>query len=365
MSVIDWFKGQIHTYATHLVYAEIPLDHQSPAVQDVTLVAERHYFRIWLAEMFLKDDTKLFREFVPVVHSAVRLQFAQAAAQELPYVAGPQSVGLGTTLGRGVQLNHALTNLLPYRGGTVAISAALVAYKQKDFLRGFVDALQGVSGLLNVGQLSAVLKVADGVIGGIQDLLGAGDKSVHLMYFQAFGGATAGGGSSLRSGYTAIINADAAKFPKDKLYVKNSQLCLGDSLAAAQPLQGYDYMLLRTEAATDRDDFLSFDAFAQLLNDAVREGAKDRAAGDAIIQAATFTAWSSPDLTVTDRIRIAKALKQQYEAILGAGEAEPPAKAAASLSEAAAAVSVDEVESLAESLTDDEPPSFAEFSESL
>src|SRR4029450_6042469 len=131
-------------------------------------------------------------------------QFADKPAQELPYVAGPQSVGIGNTLGQGVQLNHALTNLLPYRGGMVSVSTALLAYKHRDFLDGLLSVGHTISSLLNVGQLSTALKVLDGTIDATQSLLGAGDKDVHLVYFQSFGGKALEGGVALKSGYTAM-----------------------------------------------------------------------------------------------------------------------------------------------------------------
>ncbi len=323
MGLMSWFQDLSRSEAHHLVLAPIPPERQDPPVKEVTLLAEKHYFRVWLAEMFLRDDGHLFRNFVPVVHSVVRLQFADKPAQELPYVAGPQDLGLGTTtLGRGVQINHALTNLLPFRGGRVSISAGLFAYKSKDFFQGLSQVLHDVTGLLNVGQLSTVLKVVDTAVVGFQNLLGAGDKDVHLLYYQGYGGDTPNGGTSLRSGYVAIINTDEAAFDKNKLFVKRSRLCYGDAIASAKPLNGYDYMLLRIEATEGRDDFLTFDTFSKLLNDAIREGNKDRATGDAIIDTAVVAAWSSPDLTVTDRYRIAKALRDMYE------QALPPSRPA-------------------------------------
>jgi hypothetical protein len=312
MSVSDWFERLFRKEAVHFVYAPIPASRQDNPVPEVQVQAEKHYFRFWLSEMFLNDDRRLFREYVPVVHSTVRLQFGQKAAQELPYVAGPQDVGLGSTLGKGVQLDHALTNLLPFRGGMVALAAALVAYKQKDFFQGFMEVLHDVSGLLNVGQLSATLKVVDGAVDGIQSLLGAGEKDVHLLYYKGFGGENAAGGAPLQSGYTAVFRADARKFDPTQLWVKNRQLHYGPSMASAQPLVGYDYMLIRIEAAIARDDFLSFEQFGKLLKDAIREGLSDRAKGDAIIQTALVTAYDSPDLTNADRLRVAKALKQEY-----------------------------------------------------
>jgi hypothetical protein len=322
VSISDWLQRLWKKEAQHYVYASIPPQRQDSPLQEVTLQAEQHYLRLWLSESFLADDRRLFREYVPVVHSAVRLQFASNPAQELPYIAGPQNVGLGTTLGKGVQLNHPLTNLLPFKGGTVSLSTALLAYKQKDFFQGFVEVLHDVSGLLNVGQLSSTLKIVEGAVDGIQNLLGAGDKDVHLIYFQSFGGATSTGGVSLKSGYTAVIRAAANRFNKNKLFVKDSQLHYGNDLASSRPLEGYDYMLLRTEASQTRDDFLGFEDFAKLLTQAIQEGTKDRAAGDQIIQAAQIAVWSAPDFTNTDRVRVAKALKQEYVTAIGGGTEE-------------------------------------------
>src|SRR5262249_52291121 len=131
MSLVDYLKGLWQGDANHWVIAEIPADHTDASVAVEPIVAEDHYVRLWLSEMFLKNDRKLFREFQPVVHSSVRLTYG-SSTKELPYVAGPQDLGLGeNTLGQGVRLDHRLTNLLPFNGGSVDISAALVAYKDK------------------------------------------------------------------------------------------------------------------------------------------------------------------------------------------------------------------------------------------
>lgn len=335
MSMADSLQRLFKREAEHLVYAQIDSDHVEGGIDSTVLSAEQHYFRVWLSEAFLADDRRLFRTFVPVVHSNVRLLFGTNATQELPYVAGPQNVGLGTTLGRGVQLNHALTNLLPFRGGSVSIAAALLAYKDKDFFSGFLSVLNQVSGLLNVGQLSTTLKVVEGTVDGIQSLLSAGDKDVHLIYFQGFGGTNTDGGSAMKAGYTAVVRAPARKLDPKSLYVKDGRLHKGSSLADCRPLDGYDYMLLRTEVATTRDDYLAFDEFKKLLFDAVKAGATDPNAGREIIRTAQVVAWASPDLTNADRIRIAKAISLEYEEAIGA----TPSKISRSFAEPAAAES--------------------------
>lgn len=322
MSMADSLQRLFKRESQQLVYAEIDSNHVEGGIEPTALSAEQHYFRVWLSEAFLADDRRLFRTFVPVVHSNVRLVFGSNATQELPYVAGPQNVGIGTTLGKGVQLNHPLTNLLPFRGGAVSIAAALLAYKEKDFFSGFLSVLNQVSGLLNVGQLSTTLKVVEGTVDGIQSLLAAGDKDVHLVYFQGFAGTGPGGGSPIKAGYTAIVRAPTQKLDSKALFVKAGRLHKGSSLENCQPLDGYDYMLLRTEVATTRDDYLAFDEFKKLLFDAVKTGSQDPDAGREIIRTAQVVAWASPDLTNADRVRIAKAISIEYEKAIGASSTE-------------------------------------------
>jgi hypothetical protein len=329
MSLSDWFQSLWKKQAEHYVYATIPPERQQPRVEPVRLQAEKHYLRLWLSESFLADDRRLFREYVPVVHSSVRLQFANNPAQELPFVAGASSLGMGTTLGKGVQLNHALTNLLPFRGGTVAIATALFAYKQKDFFQGFLDVLNEVSGLLNVGQLSATLQVASGAVDGIQSLLGAGEKDGHLLYFQQFGGAAAEGGSPLVSGYQAIIRARAGQFDVAKLWVRDGRLLIGDSADGAKPLEGYDYMLLRVEAADRRDDFLGFPEFSHLLAKAIEKGISNEDEGRKVLETAQIAVWASPDLTQADRARVAIALRDEFRAAVSGTKAVAPGAAPA------------------------------------
>lgn len=321
MSLIDWFTNLFVQEAKHYVYTPVASD-----VERIVFQEGQHYFRLRLAEMFLKDDRKLFRKYVPVVSSVVSMQFGSTAAQQLPNVAGPLALNLNeNSLGQGVELNYALTNLVPYRGGTVSVSAALLAYVSKDYFQPFITLANNVAGLLTIGQLSATLKVVDSAVGGIQDLLNGGDKEIRLVYHNEYAGADNLGGVSLTSGHFAVINADAGKFSTDKLLVKNSQLYSGDDPASAKPLTGYDYMLFSVEAALYRDDFRYFTEYNSLLYAAIEKGMTDKAEGDAVIRAGMLAIFKSDDLTYVDKTRVAAALKAEYEERLSLqGEPQGP-----------------------------------------
>ncbi|HWR09356.1 hypothetical protein [Sporomusa sp.] len=309
MSLLDWFANLFAKEARHYVFTPVTSD-----VEKLVFQEGQHYFRLRLAEMFLKDDRKLFRKYVPVVSSVVSLQFGSNAAQQLPSVAGPLALNLNeSSLGQGVELNYSLTNLVPYRGGNVSISAALLAYVNKDYFPPFLSLANSISSLLTIGQLSTTLKVVESAVTGIQDLLAGGDKDIRLVYHDEYSGTDSLGGVSLQSGYFAVIGADAGRFNPEKLFVKNSQLYFGDEPQSAKPLTGYDYMLFSVEAALYRDDFRYFAEYNSLLYTAIEKGMTDKTEGDAVIRAAMLAVFKSDDLTYVDKTRVAAALKEEYE----------------------------------------------------
>jgi hypothetical protein len=309
MSLSDWFSQLCSHQSVHYTAAAVSSDSDP-----VVLQAGQHYIRLRLAEMYLKDDRKLFRSYVPVVSSVVSLQFGSNSAQQLADVAGPLSLNLSEdVLGRGVETNYHLTNLVPYKGGTVSVSAALLAYESKDYFSSFLKLANGVAGILTTGQLSSYLKVADTAVSGIQDLLDGADKEVYLVYHNEYGGSDSSGGVSLKSGYTAVIGADKTSFDTSKLYVKDSSLLYGNTKDNAQPLTGYDYMLLAVESAVARDDFREFAGYSTMLSSALEKGITDQAAGETIIESEMIAVFKSDDLTYVDKTRVAAALKAEYD----------------------------------------------------
>ncbi len=309
MGLIDWFTNLFVKEARHYVFTPVASD-----VEKIVFQEGQHYFRLRLAEMFLKDDRKLFRKVVPVVSSVVSLQFGTNAAQQLPSVAGPLALNLNeSSLGHGVELNYSLTNLVPYRGGKVSISAALLAYVSKDYFQSFLSLANSISSLLTIGQLSTTLKVVDSAVSALQDLLDGGDKDIRLVFHNEYAGTDNLGGVSLQSGYFAVIKADAGTFGTANLVVKNSQLYCSDGQTPPRPLTGYDYMLFSVEAALYRDDFRYFAEYNSLLYTAIEKGMSSKSEGDAVIRAGMLAVFKSDDLTYVDKTRVAAALKLEYE----------------------------------------------------
>src|SRR5262249_55565535 len=90
--------------------------------------------------------------------------------------------------------------------------------------------------------------------------------------------------------------------------------------AAAEPLTGYDYVLLRVEGRSERDDWRLKD-ISDLLGkatEAILKGEEKEA--EAFRVAAITAAWRSDDFAVGDRRRIVQAIKGELEAVQAEGK---------------------------------------------
>lgn len=348
--ISDWFSRE----ASHYVYTMIPADRTDVPIQATEVESGKHYFRLWLAEMFLRHDQKLFRTWSPVVHSVVRLQFGidnKISSVEIPHVAGQfQIEGMKEgNLDRVVQLNHALTALLPFNGGVVDLVSGMVALKGRDLVDQFVNVLGSFSSLLAQPQLSAALEVAAPLAGGVQDLLGGTDGQLKLGLHQAFTGKGGAGANVLRGGYFVVALATEDELQPQRLYVKADQLCRGDDLASARPLTGIDYMLYKVEVRDEKDEFEALTSITGPFHDALRSLQQfEEETAQTYLRGAILAAWQSPDLTQLDRRRVVRELKSRFDQFkadleLGAaggglltlgdvmGTAQPPATAAAEI----------------------------------
>ncbi|HET9897388.1 MAG TPA: hypothetical protein VFQ44_20855 [Streptosporangiaceae bacterium] len=113
------------------------------------------------------------------MHSLVRFQFGTEVV-EVPNIVGEQGLnGLDSVhLDRSVLFNYPLTTLMPFAGGVVEVTAALLAMEGQDYLKRFIGVLSDFAGLVAVPQ-PAALEVAKPLASGIGELLGGSDSAVH------------------------------------------------------------------------------------------------------------------------------------------------------------------------------------------
>jgi hypothetical protein len=220
-------------------------------------------------------------------------------------------------LNRGVLRNYPLTQLVPYNGGVVELEAALVAMQGTSLIDAGIKVLKDFSDLI-APPLTQALGIAQKVASGIENLLGATNGTVHLGMHQAFA-SQGGGGNEFRSGYVAVILATATQVTKEELSVKEGQLHY-----RGNPLEGYDYLLLRIEGRKERDDWRmkNIEEAISKAAEALIQGEKEKA--DAYKKIALTAAFTSPDLVVNDRRRVVQAIKEELKMIEQSGQAAVP-----------------------------------------
>src|SRR5689334_21471817 len=309
MALWDTIVGLIKKDAKKYIYAPIPNDHVKDAQSNgVSLEPGKHYFRIWLTEMYLKKERDWFKSWCPVVHSLIRFQFGSQVV-EIPHIAGPMHLdGVSdANLDRSIQLNHNLTTLMPYNGGVVELASGLLAMQGKNYMSSAIKVMGDLSGMLVVPQLSASLAIAGPIATGVQDLLAGGDSQMDLGLHQSFAAAGGGGADDLKSGYMAVVLGEEGKYDPKQFWVENDRLRYGTSQETSSPLTGVTHMLFRIEARTERDDWMGLTNIIEARDEALKDISEENDQADAAIKRTMFLVRTSPDLTRADRKRVADA----------------------------------------------------------
>jgi hypothetical protein len=317
MPLLESLKGLFTKEAAKYVYLPIARDHvNDPKYAPEPLEAGKHYFRLWLAEMYLKKEVDWFKTWHPVVHSLVRFQFGTQTV-EIPHVAGATQLKDVTehNLEKVISLNYPMTTLMPFNGGVVEVMTALLAMEgKKNFVNSVIKVLGDLSGLLVVPQLSAALAVAQPIANGVQDLLAGQNGSLHLGLHQAFTSEGGGGDNELRPGYIAVILGTEQGYSKDEIWVEQDRLRKGKSFETSRPLIGVTYMLFRIESRLERDDWRGLTNIAEAFQEALKNLLdEDTEKAELSLKKAILLVRASPDLTKADRTRISLALKEEFE----------------------------------------------------
>lgn len=300
-------KGWKEQNATHYVYERIPADRTDLPGASAALLPYQSYFRLFLKEMYLTKSRAWFTDWYPAVTSLIQLRFAEREGVRLSSVAQPPE----GKLSEGVFVNYRLSELLPYNGGVVEVDAGLMALKGSNHLAPAIRILQSFSSLV-AAPLAPVLSVAEKVAAGVQELMDATNGQVHLSLHDTFTSA-GGGGTTMTPGYFAVVLASADDVKPAQLSVRESRLYRSVNGAEPTPLTGYDYMLFYLEGRSERDDWRLKNIQEPLEGAVAAFATGEQEKGETLRKVALMAAFTSPDLTVTDRKRVALAIKQELD----------------------------------------------------
>ena len=334
--MLGWFKTRFRREAQQKISFIIQPDHtrldNGQPADSREIKAGENYLRLWLSEMFLRNDRDWFTNWYPAVHSAITFQAGDQQPQIITRVAGAQNLKdvSSKNLDRAIVQDVDLTTMIPFSGGTVNISASLLAMKGSNDVEQLINVMADFSKKFALAQLSGILDVAGSLASGVGALVGATDGSMMAAIDRTLSGQS-GAENVLRAGYAVTLAADEGQLDKDKLWVKGGQLHFGDSFEKSDRLTGFSYMLFRLECADTRDDFDSLSTIQTPFNSAVdmlTMGQLDSA--KEFLKKAIAAAMKARELTAkVDRRRVIEELKRRFaeaQADFGAGlkpKAEP------------------------------------------
>jgi hypothetical protein len=303
-----WIKNKLFTPTKQFMAWEVPLERIDPRPAGVIAAANQHYFRIRVAQMFLRHQSVLLRDFRPVVQSAVEYSFGSKRI-ELANVADTTRLELKADGSNFVARNFTLLPLMPFEGGTIRLAAALLGMPGTDTLKNFVDTVSKFAGMLAVPQLSAAISFAQPVADGVRALFGEA-KLLRVGYLNELNG-EGQAPPHLCQQYLALIAAEADVIQTAKLRVFKDQLFNGD-----EPFNSHDFMLLRFDIESSRDDFNQLTSIGTPFSaalDSLAAGDSDEA--DSRYREAIRAVIGAPELTKADRRRVATLLKEEFDAM--------------------------------------------------
>jgi hypothetical protein len=318
-TVRGWFSQHANAY----VLASIPPDGEDDEAAPLQPYAS--YLRVWISDMFLAKRVSWLRSWFPTVHAEVTLPVAGQPAVTFARVARPAD----SSLGEGVLLNYAVTDLVPFNGGTVEVQAALLGLEGDDRLAAGVKLLQTFSGLVGP-PLGQALTIAEKVTPAARDFLEQADGDVTLALHQTFTSGGGGGDNVLRPCYLAVVLAAQEEVNPKRLRVKGDRLHLIKDGGRLEPFTSHDHMLLRIEGRPERDDWQRLLPEVMTARnravDALARG--DHEAAQQQLGVALTAVLTSTDLADGDKRRVVKAVKDQWadlaEVGLGVAPSELP-----------------------------------------
>jgi len=225
-------------------YLWVPIN-EGPALR-----SDGSYVRIFISEMFLETTFAWFRDWYPAVQASVQLKFGDQKETTITRVVKPPQ----DATKNGVLRNYEIMPLTPFNGGTLELQAALMAMQGQNYLGTAIEVLQDFSSLV-AAPLGQALTIAEKVANGLDNIVKATNGEARLPYHDTFVGSGMGD-HELKPGYLAIVRAQADEVAEARLSVEDGRLLYAEKPGETpKPFRLFDYILLRIDGSTTRDDY--------------------------------------------------------------------------------------------------------------
>lgn len=230
------------------------------------------YLALTVNELFLSSARKWYVNYQPMV--VIATSFLQGGVTvTVPAVVGPSLLEQpGKKLPQGLLLNNIeVAGPVPYRGGTVTVSALLYRVQHTNYAKDLLKVVEGVSKAIGpTADIGMLTKIGGPLMDGLGSLLNLGDTEPVMG--QRFTLSPVGPGG-MKTFYTALISPGSKVSPND-LSVDTGKLKWSDGSDVTDFTED-DYVLYSLSAPTRRTDESAlpfYPLFQRAKQDAFRGG---------------------------------------------------------------------------------------------
>ncbi|GAX60655.1 hypothetical protein SCALIN_C13_0170 [Candidatus Scalindua japonica] len=315
MGLKEFFQNITSEQTKRKFYNRIPGDHVEGFSPD-EFVPNKSYFEIQLSEMFLRDKSEYWRDFIPL--SIVVSDFIYDGRRHIiPFFVENQLLKESEvkrhTKGEYVEyLNTRVAGPIPYVGDNISLFVGLYRVKVNDLAENLFNFLQNIVKTFDNPMLSTYLRIAKPLGEGLPRLLGMKDVEFRLGTRDEFKD-TQDDPHRFQEGYLVYINCPEDNIKLNNLWVKDGRLFYGEDKNTSKHFREYDYCLVRVVHRSERNDYQSFPCYRlwEKSLDMIYHGKLEE--GDRLFLEFGNELAKSPDMTMTHRYNLIRAFKANYE----------------------------------------------------
>lgn len=311
MNILDLISKH-QSSGTRKFYRTVADDHiQDVSYDSASMVKDKHYFKIRLCEMFLKDKANWLQSFIPmavalnVFHYATEKKeipvfLGHAMLQEIERYIKDQDIEFS---------NVPIIGPIPYTGTDISIFLGLYRISGNDLAKSLFEVVGTIIGAFNLSNFATYLDMADRIGPGVAKLIGLPQVSMRFGQVDTFGSQ----GNVMRDRYLLYINCPEGSVKKENIWVKEGRLFQGATQDSGTPFTQHDYCLVRIEKLDSRTDIDTLPFHKTYLDSQAKiwENKPDEA--KMLFLNLMRELSCSPDLTSEDRSALMKTYLANYQ----------------------------------------------------
>jgi len=211
------------------------------------------YFQVRVNTLFLADRRRWFSVVDPMVLVVSEFTYDKEK-HGVPFVVGPSLMrDQADDVPEGMLfLNTRVAGLHPYVGGPLTLAVILLSVERQNYASDMLSLVEKLSTVIPVATaFTMYVNIAGAVVQGVQSMLASDGVKPLIGLRREF---DPDAGDALAGGFYALVDTPEGSIPPEQLWVREGDLYVGDSFAAAAPFRKADFVLYSIVPAARRSD---------------------------------------------------------------------------------------------------------------